>query len=225
MTVTDAMVDRFLSWRLPASVCADLCATNRDYQHPRCGTNLLTADEARQMLEHVLVASSSDTARAEDADMWRLHARAFDVFLNELYAIMVDPCAQGTMQRDAMMQALKDAALRDREVSTSSAIAPRLQICGCIETYPQLVPGKVSHGPGCTAGASAMTDGQRVDFLAELMNLSVLLEMGAKLEPAKRQHLSERSTAIFQRYEFHRRTNDTPIAFRLAVDDSSAQYV
>lgn len=21
--------------------------------------------------------------------------------------------------------------------------------CGCIETYPQLVPGKVSHGPGC----------------------------------------------------------------------------
>lgn len=21
--------------------------------------------------------------------------------------------------------------------------------CGCLETYPQLVPGKVSHGPGC----------------------------------------------------------------------------
>lgn len=33
------------------------------------------------------------------------------------------------------------------------AIAGRLEIaaneCGCAETYPQLVPGKVSHGPGC----------------------------------------------------------------------------
>lgn len=54
--VTDAMVDRFLSWRLPASVCADGCATNPNYPHPRSGTNLLNADEARQMLEHVMVA-------------------------------------------------------------------------------------------------------------------------------------------------------------------------
>jgi hypothetical protein len=22
--------------------------------------------------------------------------------------------------------------------------------CGCLETYPQLIPGKVSHGPGCS---------------------------------------------------------------------------
>lgn len=26
--------------------------------------------------------------------------------------------------------------------------------CGCIETYPQLIPGKVSHGPGCASAAS-----------------------------------------------------------------------
>lgn len=54
--VTDAMVDRFLSWPLPKSVCSDLCVTSQEYPHPRCGTNLLTAVEARQMLEHVLVA-------------------------------------------------------------------------------------------------------------------------------------------------------------------------
>jgi len=48
------MVNRFLSWRLPDSVCADGCAVAINYPHPRYGTNLLTADEARQMLQHVL---------------------------------------------------------------------------------------------------------------------------------------------------------------------------
>lgn len=48
------LVDRFLQWPLPTSVCADPCATMRDYPHRRYGTSLLTADEARQMLEYVL---------------------------------------------------------------------------------------------------------------------------------------------------------------------------
>lgn len=53
MKITDAMVDRFLSWPLPESVCADLCATKHGYPN-RIGTNLLTGEEARKMLEHVL---------------------------------------------------------------------------------------------------------------------------------------------------------------------------
>lgn len=52
------MVDRFLAWSLPASVCSDACVVQRGYPH-RIGTNLLTADEARQMLEHVLQVQSS----------------------------------------------------------------------------------------------------------------------------------------------------------------------
>ena len=48
--VSAAMVDRFLTWPLPASVCSDPCATTQGYPH-RAGTNLLTADEARAMLE------------------------------------------------------------------------------------------------------------------------------------------------------------------------------
>jgi hypothetical protein len=55
--VTQEMVDRFLRWPLPASVCSDTCVTTRDYPHQRSGTNLLTHDEARQMLEFVLTAS------------------------------------------------------------------------------------------------------------------------------------------------------------------------
>ncbi len=49
----DFMVNRFLSWPLPASVCSDACAMTPNYPM-RTGTNLLTAAEARQMLKHVL---------------------------------------------------------------------------------------------------------------------------------------------------------------------------
>lgn len=49
-----ALVDRFLAWKLPYSVCADPCATKQ--QDGRTGTNLLSAAEARQMIEHLLVA-------------------------------------------------------------------------------------------------------------------------------------------------------------------------
>lgn len=52
--VMDELVARFLGWPLPKSVCADLCATDRNYQFPRSGTNLLDVNEARQMLEYVL---------------------------------------------------------------------------------------------------------------------------------------------------------------------------
>lgn len=54
----DVLVDRFLSWPLPESVCADGCATQRGYPH-RTGTTLLTADEARQMLEYLLPSRPS----------------------------------------------------------------------------------------------------------------------------------------------------------------------
>jgi hypothetical protein len=48
------MVNLFLAWPLPQTVCSDLCATDSAYKFPRSGTNLLTADEARQMFEHVV---------------------------------------------------------------------------------------------------------------------------------------------------------------------------
>lgn len=54
------LVERFLAWPLPKSVCADPCASNPDYPG-RSGTNLLNADQARQMLEHVLANSEQPT--------------------------------------------------------------------------------------------------------------------------------------------------------------------
>ena len=48
------LVDRFLVWPLPDSVCSDLSATKQGYPH-RSGTTLLSADEAKQMIEHLLI--------------------------------------------------------------------------------------------------------------------------------------------------------------------------
>lgn len=47
------MVDRFLTWPVPADVYPDGIAG----EPGRTGTNLLTADQARQMLEYVLAAA------------------------------------------------------------------------------------------------------------------------------------------------------------------------
>lgn len=47
------LVDKFLSWPLPESVCSDLCVTKPGLPN-RIGTNLLNAEETRQMLEHVV---------------------------------------------------------------------------------------------------------------------------------------------------------------------------
>lgn len=49
----DALVNRFLTWPLPDDVCADSCASVQGYPG-RGGTNLLTAAQAKAMLQHVL---------------------------------------------------------------------------------------------------------------------------------------------------------------------------
>lgn len=52
MQVTDHMVNRFLTWPVPASVYPD----GTPGQPGRSGTNLLNAEQARAMLAHVLGA-------------------------------------------------------------------------------------------------------------------------------------------------------------------------
>lgn len=49
----DSLVEKFLAWPLPKSVCADMCATRPETLH-RSGTNLLTATEAKEMFEYLL---------------------------------------------------------------------------------------------------------------------------------------------------------------------------
>lgn len=47
------LVNRFLSWPLPESLCSDPCASMPGYPH-RTGTNLMTAEQAMAMFGHVL---------------------------------------------------------------------------------------------------------------------------------------------------------------------------
>ena len=51
----------------------------------------------------------------EQSDRFNAHTKAVSEFLSELYAIMVDPLADGVIPVAEMMAALKQAALRDRE--------------------------------------------------------------------------------------------------------------
>jgi hypothetical protein len=64
MIVTDEMVNRFLAWPLPESVCSDLIVTRSGVRN-RLGTMLLTATEAEAMLRHVLATASIPTGVPE----------------------------------------------------------------------------------------------------------------------------------------------------------------
>lgn len=84
--VVQEMVSRFLSWKLPTSVCADPCVSDASYQHDRLGTNLLTADEARQMVEHLLGKETAAERPAEpthDKDAWY---RGWEIGWNDMSA-------------------------------------------------------------------------------------------------------------------------------------------
>ena len=77
-TVIDHMVDRFLGWKLPEDFSPDSYITfdhEKAKQNPNfwpIGTNLLTADQARQMVEHMLadvMPEGYDTEAEGDAYM------------------------------------------------------------------------------------------------------------------------------------------------------------
>ena len=79
MKVTDEMVSRFLMWRLPAEFspdCGISFKSESDYEHPvfgrskhePMGTNLFNADQARAMLEHILMTGTgSDESKKGEA--------------------------------------------------------------------------------------------------------------------------------------------------------------
>lgn len=75
MKVTDEMVNRFLSWPVPKDFGPDCGITFTPINHPDVwpiGTNLLTADQARRMLEHVLAPAPEEQAQlAKDAARYR----------------------------------------------------------------------------------------------------------------------------------------------------------
>lgn len=90
----DKMVDRFLAWPLPFSVCADLVATKQS--EGRIGTNLLTAIEARQMLEHVLSPRAEPGAPSKDDE----RNRQIGIGLEYLRRELAEPEPAGAQDND-----------------------------------------------------------------------------------------------------------------------------
>jgi len=73
MNVTKEMVDRFLTWPVPADVYPD----GTPGQPGRTGTNLLTSTQAKTMLEHVFCsARSTETMASENNELLRTAANA-----------------------------------------------------------------------------------------------------------------------------------------------------
>lgn len=79
-TMIDKMVARFLGWKLPEDFGPDCYITfdrEKAKQNPHCwpiGTNLLTADQARAMVKHMLAdalpADTGSYATEEEGDAY-----------------------------------------------------------------------------------------------------------------------------------------------------------
>lgn len=68
MSTIDDLVNRFLTWRLPDDFAPDGGVSFAPVSHPTAwpvGTNLLTATQARAMLDHVLGDVLADAAKSE----------------------------------------------------------------------------------------------------------------------------------------------------------------
>lgn len=77
-TMIDQMVDQFLGWKLPDDFRPDCYITfdcEMSKKNPHCwpvGTNLLTADQAKEMIKHMLagVVTPDKYATKEEGDAY-----------------------------------------------------------------------------------------------------------------------------------------------------------
>lgn len=103
----DELVDDFLRWPLPDSVCADGCATK---QGPgRVGTNLLSAVEAKEMFEAVVLPKLATTASTAQAAPLR-SAEAYFIE-QDLFALYVE-AKVNPARKDAGLDTIGSGAAR-----------------------------------------------------------------------------------------------------------------
>lgn len=103
--VLQKLVDKFLAWPLPDSVCSDLCATKQGYPH-RSGTTLLAAHEAKQMFEHVLTELfDALSQQAQEVAKYAEESQGYLVKIEHL----ADQLAAMTAERDAYKAVLQGA--------------------------------------------------------------------------------------------------------------------
>lgn len=72
-------------------------------------------DDPRQAMCIELIEKAIQERVNAQTSRFLAHTTAVTNFLNELYAIMVDPCAEGSISVAEMQKAMLEAARRDRE--------------------------------------------------------------------------------------------------------------
>jgi len=114
MNTTDEMVSRFLGWRLPDDFSPDCGITFKPPGHPNgwpVGTNLLTAPQAREMLEYVLQAT--DTTQLAEPERGHPDDAAVDAFAAAMKAKLAKKRAEGrggweTCSAERLSEMLRD---------------------------------------------------------------------------------------------------------------------
>jgi hypothetical protein len=70
--IIDVMVDRFLSWQLPKDFCPDAGIKFTPLPQPPftwpVGTNLLTAQQAREMIVHIMTDAIPEEHRSTEEE-------------------------------------------------------------------------------------------------------------------------------------------------------------
>lgn len=93
---------------IPSEVVGRLEAERDAWRKQADQTALLLADVKNEL-------HTCQRELEEARELFRIHTKHVADFNNELYAIMVDPCAEGEIKVSDMCDALRAAALRDRE--------------------------------------------------------------------------------------------------------------
>jgi len=134
----DEMAQRFLSWPLPADVCADAVACKQGAPH-RTGTNLLTATQARQPAAALEQQICSATEPKNEREWWAHHeiARLRDRLAVETLAL-VETIARAS-RAEAEAAGLRADAERWRTVSAMMTHEHRGDAVGW--TLSVLLPG------------------------------------------------------------------------------------
>jgi hypothetical protein len=124
---------------------------------------------------------------------------------------------------DAPLSSTERGSLREAVVAllpTDRDLGERLRARGFADVPLDRQPMNLRPLLAASEKQTSNPDTARLDYLAEVTNVSALSGCGAMLSGDQVRKLEKTAIALSSRYELHRRTHDTPQAFRLAVDDA-----
>ena len=123
----------------------ELAEVRMECAHQRCLAESRYTDWRKQLDKTEEMRRCFENEKATSASLEKLAEHSFS--RDEAYLLLraLDYCLNP--ERD--MIDLWEPHSEDQWKAVQAKVLAISKGCGCTETYPQLVPGKVSHGPGC----------------------------------------------------------------------------